>query len=281
MKLSLLRAPVLLLALAACSARPPDDDGVEDTSGDESELTVGEVVTQGTALRVTATALNLRASGATSAAIVTVLAQGAIVTCVETSGGDGWVHVASGNDDGWVHGKFVVRVGGGDNGGASGPTCAPSRAQGAVSDYEKALHDAIAYAEGTRGFSKDGYDVLFSFKTFTSCQAHPNKCLKFGSSCSTAAGRYQFLTKTWGPIQTARNLDSFEPENQERAAAYLIRNVRHVTVPTGRAMTASELSNAMDKLSWEWASLPPGRYGQPNKTLSQLRAVYCAELGGC
>jgi len=56
--------------------------------------------------------------------------------------------------------------------------------------------------------------------------------------------------------------------------------VRKVTVPQTRAMTATEFSNAMSKLSYEWASLPPGRYGQPTKTLSQMRSMYCG-LTGC
>jgi hypothetical protein len=35
----------------------------------------------------------------------------------------------------------------------------------------------------------------------------------------------------------------------------------------------------MSKLSYEWASLPPGRYGQPKKPLSEMRRVYCAAAG--
>jgi muramidase (phage lysozyme) len=162
----------------------------------------------------------------------------------------------------------------------SGETCAPSRAQGVISAPQKALHDAIAFAEGTRNYSKDGYNVMFSFKLASSCNKHPNQCLKFGSTCSTAAGRYQFLTTTWNSVAAARALTTFEPENQERGAAYLISTTRKVSVPQDRPMTATEFSNAMSKLSYEWASLPPGRYGQPNKTMSQMRTMYCS-LAGC
>jgi len=264
---------------AGCSAASDEDVGsTEDTSGNEQELTINEIVKKGTVLRVTATALNLRAAGNINAKILTVLPQGTLVTAVETSGETGWVHVVtSKNVNGWVHGKYVVRHGGG---GGGGQTCDPSRADGVIGKYAKALHDSIAYAEGTRNVSKDGYNVMFSYKLFWNCGSHPNQCLKFGNTCSTAAGRYQFLNTTWKSVKAARNLDSFEPENQERGALYLVTGVRKVNVPSGRAMSAAEFSNAMDKLSWEWASLPPGRYGQGNKSYGQMRNMYC-NFAGC
>jgi len=236
-----------------------------------------DALEMGTTLRVTATALNLRNAATTSSTILDVLDNGAIVTCIQQSGGNGWVHVetASG-EEGWVSRTYVEVV----PDGGSGATCDPARAEGAVGNFQKALHDSIAWAEGTRDFSQDGYDVMFSFKLMGSCQSHPNQCLKFGSSCSTAAGRYQFLIGTWGSVKSANGLTNFEPESQEVGAKYLVSTVRHVTVPQSRAMTASELSNAMSKLSWEWASLPPGRYGQPNKSASQMRNMYC-NLAGC
>lgn len=247
------------------------------SSGNESELTVNEIVNAGEVLRVTASSLNLRKSGSTSAAILDTLANDERVTCAMTSGATGWVNVTtSGGLTGWVHGKYVVR----DAPVGTGETCAPSRGQGAVGPYQKALHDAIAYAEGTRNYAKDGYNVKFSFKLMTSCQRHPDDCIPFGNTCSTAAGRYQFLTRTWNSVAAARNITTFEPENQERGTAYLISSTRRVSVPPDRPMTAAEFENAMSKLSYEWASLPPGRYGQPNRTMAQMRSMYCS-LAGC
>lgn len=256
---------------------------VGDSSGNEYELAVNEIVNAGEKLVVTASALNLRSSGSTNASIIGVLPNGAKLTAAERSGGDGWVKVRTSNGQvGWVFGRYVVREdSSGTGGGAvSGGTCAPSRAAGVVTRYQKALHDAIAFAEGTRNHSKDGYNVMFSFRLMNSCQSHPNTCIKYGSTCSTAAGRYQFLTNTWRSVASARNLGTFEPENQERGAAYLISTTRKVSVPQNRPMTATEFSNAMSKLSYEWASLPPGRYGQPNKTLAQMRSTYCS-IAGC
>jgi muramidase (phage lysozyme) len=267
-----------LLALAACAPGGVDEEEDEDATEEDSAL--NSVVQAGTDLRVTASALNLRKNANTSSQILDVLDNGAVVSCVETSGGNGWVKVQSADGTlGWVSRQYVEVVPGG-GGGGSGDTCDPARAVGAVSNFQKDLHDSIAWAEGTRNHSEDGYDVMFSFKIMSSCNKHPNQCLKFGSSCSTAAGRYQFLKGTWDSVKSANGLPNFEPESQEVGAKYLIGTTRHVTVPQNRAMTASEFSNAMSKLSWEWASLPPGRYGQPNKSQSQMRNFYCS-LAGC
>ena len=265
-----IRLWLVVLALSACA---PLDVGDEAEALDEEESGVSSVVQVGTVLRVTASALNLRKSGSTSAVVLDVLENGAVITCIETSGGSGWVHVESEDGtQGWVSRSYVEVL--------ETETCDPARANGAVNTFQKALHDSIAWAEGTRNYSNDGYDVMFSFKLMDSCTVHPNQCLKFGSSCSTAAGRYQFLNGTWSSVKSANGLSSFEPENQEVGAQYLIKTVRHVTVPASRAMTASEFSNAMSKLSWEWASLPPGRYGQPTRSASQMRSMYCS-LAGC
>jgi muramidase (phage lysozyme) len=155
------------------------------------------------------------------------------------------------------------------------PSCDPKRAVGAVNRFQKALHDAIAFAEGTRGRGQDGYNVIFSYQYFTNCDRHPDRVICSGI-CSSAAGRYQYLTTTWNGLR----LPSFNPENQERGAEVLIRR-RGVNMPTTRALSSTEFSNAMNALSWEWASLPPGRYGQPVKTLSQMRTNYCSNVGGC
>jgi muramidase (phage lysozyme) len=160
-------------------------------------------------------------------------------------------------------------------------TCAPNRGATAVNEFQKALHDSIAFAEGTKGRGKDGYDIGFAYKKFSSCAVHPNVKTCSGSLCSTASGRYQFLKKTWDPTATAIKAKTFEPENQEKGAEYLVKKVRKVTVPADRALSATEFSNAMKKLSYEWASLPPGRYGQPNRTEAALRQDYCANVGEC
>jgi muramidase (phage lysozyme) len=157
----------------------------------------------------------------------------------------------------------------------TGGSCAASLAANAVPTKHRALLDTIAFTEGTRGHGNDGYNVTFAYHYFSSCARHPNLRICAGGYCSTAAGRYQFLTTTWNGL----GLSNFGPANQDKGAMKLVGR-RGVTVPTGRAMTATEFTNAMNRLSYEWASLPPGRYGQPSYSMTRTRAQYCT-FAGC
>ncbi len=158
----------------------------------------------------------------------------------------------------------------------SAPTCAASLAVGAVPAYHKALLDTIAFTEGTAGHEEDGYNITYAYRVFNNCDHHPNIEVCSGGWCSTAAGRYQFLTETWNGL----GLPNFHPDNQDRGAMGLITNKRGVQVPSDRPLTQAEFSAAMDSLSWEWASLPPSRYGQPIVDLATVRAKYCS-FAGC
>ena len=53
-------------------------------------------------------------------------------------------------------------------------SCTPSLASGAVTPKQRALLDTIAFTEGTRGRSQDGYNVTFAYHYFASCGHHPN-----------------------------------------------------------------------------------------------------------
>lgn len=158
----------------------------------------------------------------------------------------------------------------------SAPTCAPSLASGAVVAKHRAMLNTIAFTEGTAGScGQDGYNTGYAYRCFTSCNRHPNIATTAGGWTSTAAGRYQFLTRTWNAL----GYSSFSPANQDLGAMKLISR-RGVTLPTNRALTATEFSNAMKKLSYEWASLPFSPYGQPTVSLTRTRAKYCT-FAGC
>ena len=157
----------------------------------------------------------------------------------------------------------------------TGDTCAASHAKGAVSAKRRALLDTIATTEGTRGHGDDGYNVTFAYHYFTSCAHHPDRDICSGGYCSTAAGRYQFLYGTWKGLGYA----NFGPADQDRGGMKLVSR-RGASVPKSRALTATEFVNVMDRISYEWASLPPGRYGQPSYTMHETRVKYC-HFAGC
>ena len=117
--------------------------------------------------------------------------------------------------------------------------------------------------------------MTFAYHYFASCGHHPNLRICAGAYCSTAAGRYQFLTTTWNSLGYA----NFGPANQDRGGMKLVSR-RGAGVPTGRALTATEFANTMNRISYEWASLPPGRYGQPSYSMAATRRQYCA-FAGC
>ena len=158
----------------------------------------------------------------------------------------------------------------------SASTCSASGAAGAVSATPKAMLDTIAFSEGTAGTcGSEGYSTGFGVHCFSSCTRHPGKVWSGGGYSSSAAGRYQFLSTTWSSL----GYSTFSPRNQDLGAVKLIAN-RGVSLPTTRALSATEFSNAMRKMSNEWASLPFSPYGQPTKSLSAVRGKYCS-LAGC
>lgn len=135
----------------------------------------------------------------------------------------------------------------------------------------------IRYCEGTD--DDDGYRRMFGGKLFDSFADHPRqpqtyRLSKGGTITSTAAGAYQFLARTWDGLVRRYGFQDFSPANQDLAAVALI---------DGRGalmdLVRGDLDAAVAKCNREWASLPGSPYGQPTKTMAQVRRVY-AEAGG-
>jgi lysozyme len=138
----------------------------------------------------------------------------------------------------------------------------PCDPNGEISVNACAFLGAIAFAEGTHAH----YDFTFAYRRFSSFADHPRIRVCAGSYCSTAAGRYQILSKTWNAIRGS--LPDFSPTSQDKAAIKLIRG-RGVT-NLDSIDTRAEFESAIRKVNREWASLPGSPYGQPRKTMSQL-----------
>lgn len=146
--------------------------------------------------------------------------------------------------------------------------------QGLHTANRQAMLRVIRFAEGTA--DDRGYNRIFGGQEVDDLTHHPDICVKFRRTCSSAAGAYQFLTTTWNSL----GLPDFTPANQDKGAIELIRRRGALgDVDAGR------FEDAIAKLSPEWASLPrwegdsTGTYRQPVKSMSELRDVYLSHGG--
>jgi muramidase (phage lysozyme) len=134
----------------------------------------------------------------------------------------------------------------------------------------------IRVGEGTADV--DGYRRHFGGSHFDSFAAHPRKVITAGLGknqyTSSAAGAYQFLTKTWDGLVKRYGFTDFEPATQDIAAIALI---------DGRGalddVLAGRFEAAVKKCNREWASLPGSPYGQPTKTMAQATKTYLSNGG--
>ncbi len=134
-----------------------------------------------------------------------------------------------------------------------------------------AFLDMLSYSEGT---TTNGYNTLFGGGTFDSFADHPRRVFSFTNQAgqtlkTTAAGRYQFLARTWDSLRSQLNLPDFSPASQDAAAIELIRQRGALA-----DVKAGRVEAAIAKCAPNWASLPGAGYDQPERKLSQLVAAY-------
>ncbi|MFB9057525.1 glycoside hydrolase family 104 protein, partial [Mariniflexile ostreae] len=145
----------------------------------------------------------------------------------------------------------------------------------------------LRIGEDTEG--EIGYTRLFGGKDFTKSphnkdmSDHPQIKVywytkKDGTKVySSAAGAYQVMGYTWGDnnmkIQRkVYGIKDFKPESQDLFCIILFKHARKGML---KLILEGKIEEATEKYgSYEWASLPPGRYGQPNKTMKEALALY-------
>ncbi len=142
----------------------------------------------------------------------------------------------------------------------------------------KAFLDALAWAEGTstsRYTKNDGYDIIVdgidSPHTFTDYSTHPNVLVTVNRRGlkSTAAGRYQLLSRNWSYYRDLLKLPDYSPSSQDAVAVQLIKERGALSdVQAGRVETA------VQKCKKIWASLPGAGYGQREVTMEQFVAQF-------
>lgn len=140
----------------------------------------------------------------------------------------------------------------------------------------KAFLDMLAYSEGTdhpRQRTRDrGYDVIVGGSLMDSYADHPRKVVDLPklNIKSTAAGRYQILSRFWDVYRRQLGLSGgFTPANQDRVALQLIGECNALA-----DIEAGRIADAIRKCRSRWASLPGAGYGQHEHKLDTLIAQY-------
>ena len=139
-----------------------------------------------------------------------------------------------------------------------------------------AFLDMLAWSEGTKGKGDDGYNIIVGGSQFSDYREHPRKLIdlpKLGIK-STAAGRYQLLSKYYDAYKRLLKLSDFSPENQDAIAIQQIKERKAYQL-----IISGQLPAAILQCSNIWASLPGNNYGQRQHKVADLIAKF-VEFGG-
>lgn len=136
-------------------------------------------------------------------------------------------------------------------------------------------HSEIGDAMLADPASDDGYRIIVGsvpgkLITFDDYNEHPARLIKIKMKNgvvlnSTAAGRYQFIRRTWLGITDALGLVDFTPSSQDYGCIELIREAgAYGNVVEGK------IEDAIHECRSIWASFPGADYGQPEHTTQSL-----------
>jgi muramidase (phage lysozyme) len=142
----------------------------------------------------------------------------------------------------------------------------------------------IRWAE--TGYSgTESYRQLVFNGTFNNFSTHPlqKQCAAINGkqTCSTAAGAYQMLDKSWWDLQPKLKLPDFSPRSQDRMAVEYIR--RNNAMGKARSSTIADIESgnfakAACKVGKIWASFPCNSYNQNPKSMEKLSTYYQQQL---
>lgn len=151
--------------------------------------------------------------------------------------------------------------------------------------YIRALMRTISAAESN---TPQPYQVLYGGQSFQSLRQHPNICVEIVAGphtgqCSTAAGRYQFLTQTWKEKASQYHPHphawyqlwqdySFDAESQDWVMYQWLKDTSAWNLDISMALRQGQLEQVLRRLSSTWTSLG---YGIESNTMtSRLPRLY-------
>ena len=187
------------------------------------------------------------------------------------------------------------KIGAGSGAGApagGGPSQGPviaagggAPAEGGVPGMDPALMKKALLASIARGESSGyGYDMMLGGGKISDLSKHPGVLNSSPYGSSTAAGKYQFLKRTWDEEAAKYGYKDFSPETQDTAAWNLARDV--YKRKAGRDLEtdlasgdANTLNNISSTLSGTWTSLPGGPQPNSNWKGKDFASVYNENLG--
>ena len=144
----------------------------------------------------------------------------------------------------------------------------------------KAMLDTIAFAEST--MNDQGYQTQFGFQYFNDLTDHPRRiiCKKSNGDwlCSSAAGRYQIIQKTWDRVAKKINAHNFSPYEQDRAAVHLLEKSDALARIKKGFLSFTQFKKVLSLINPIWASLPGSPYGQPTRSAKELYMVYVEQF---
>ncbi len=150
--------------------------------------------------------------------------------------------------------------------------------------YVRALMRTISAAESN---SSRPYSVLYGGKQIDDLTHHPDRCVLITvgvnkGDCTTAAGRYQFITTTW--LETAAKYHprpsgfwfspsySFAPEDQDEVVYRWLSDPQPWGTDLVELLHKNRLTEVLKILSSTWTSLGYGI--EPNSMTGLLPQVY-------
>ncbi|MBW7676325.1 peptidoglycan DD-metalloendopeptidase family protein [Chryseobacterium chendengshani] len=155
----------------------------------------------------------------------------------------------------------------------------------------RAFMRMLRIGEGTEG--EKGYTTQYSGAQFSDMSTHPETVITAGAYSSSAAGAYQIMRYTYwwlkGEKLTSDNkkagvyeeshdyvkkysIPDFTAESQDKLCVIILKHKRSGSLDL---ITKNQIKESLEQYgSYEWASLPPGRYGQPAQTMDVALAKY-------
>lgn len=151
--------------------------------------------------------------------------------------------------------------------------------------YVRALMRTISAAESN---INEPYNVLYGGELIPQLNRHPNICIEIVAGpnqghCTTAAGRYQFLTSTWQ--EKARQYHpkppgwlgvwgdySFDPESQDLVVYNWLKDPAAWTLDIPTALREGQINEVLKQLSGTWTSLGYGI--ESNSMTARLPRIY-------